>query len=566
MSARLAGRPASKGVAVAPAFVLQRRHRTVAAPRGEVVPEREHARLDAALAQAERDLRALAEALAGDVGEQEAAIFEAHAEFADDPEVASRAHAAIDGGSTAEEAVQRAYAGFRDLLVESGDEYLAARATDIEDVCNAVLDVLAGAGPIPVPKERSVVTAYDLTPSETARLPREFIAAIACESGSPSSHSAILARCLGIPAVVGVAGLLERVRPGMELGVDGAAGEVLLDPDAADRERYGAQAREESVRQARLAALRYELGQTSDGRRVELAANVNDPADLLRAEEMGAEGCGLVRTEFLFLERRTAPDVTTQERFYREVLAEFPGRRVVFRTMDIGADKPLPFVRREPEENPALGVRGIRLGLAMGDLLRDQLRALVRAAGAGRLAIMFPMVTRLDELERARSILEEVAGEEGADLSRVEVGAMIEVPAAALAARRIARGADFLSIGSNDLLQYLFAADRLLAEVAGLPDLLDPDVLRLLAGVIRDAHGQGAWVGVCGEAAADPLSAAALVGLGADELSMTPAAIPEVKALLRRVSSSELQKAVEAAMDAPDAGAARALIAAVLPG
>jgi phosphoenolpyruvate-protein phosphotransferase len=566
MSARLTGRPASPGVALAPAFVVQARRRGHATPGAPGTPEQERARLEDALARAQRDLRELAAGLARQVGEEEAAIFLAHAEFAADPEVAARARSAVEQGATAEEAVQRAFDEFKPLLTASGDEYLAARATDVEDVCNTVLDILAGAGPLPSPAERSVIVAVDLTPSETARLPTELIAAIACESGSPTSHAAILARALGSPAVLGVPGLLEATRPGVPVAVDGSSGEVIVDPDRSERAAFDAREQSEAARRARLLALRYELGRTADGRRVEVAANINDPADVVRAQEFGAEGCGLVRTEFLFLDRLRPPDVPTQERHYRDVLSAFPGRRVVFRTMDIGADKPLPFVRREPEENPALGVRGIRLSLVRPELLRAQLRALVRAADAGRLAIMFPMVSRPEELIRSREVLREIAREERVDPGSIEIGVMVEVPAAALAARRLARNADFLSLGTNDLLQYLFAADRLLAEVAELPDLLDPDVLRLVGDVVGAAHGEGAWVGVCGEAAADPVSAAALVGLGVDELSMTPTAIPEVKDRLRRVSHADLAAAVGKAMEAPDAESARALVRAALPG
>lgn len=565
MSSALAGRPVSSGVALGPAFVVQARRRGHAVPAGPTTPESERGRLEEALRTAERDLRDLAATVAQQLGPEEAAIFEAHAMFAADPEVAARAGSLIDGGATSEEAVQAAFDAFRDMLAASGDEYLAARATDVEDVCNTVLDVLAGGGPAPVPTERSVVVAVDLTPSETARLPVELIEAIACESGSPTSHAAILARGLGIPAVVGVAGLLESTRPGVVVGVDGARGEVIVDPDPEERERFEDRRLEERARRTRLLALRYELGRTADGRRVELAANINDPADVVRAQEFGAEGCGLVRTEFLFLGRRVPPDVAAQENAYRETLAAFPGRRVVFRTMDIGADKPLPFVVREPEENPALGVRGIRLHLVLPELLRDQLRALLRAAGAGRLAIMFPMVSRPEELVRARGVLDEIAADEGVSLGGIEVGVMVEVPAAALAARRLARHADFLSVGTNDLLQYLFAADRLLTDVAGLPDLLDPDVLRLIGEVVEAANAEGAWVGVCGEAASDPASAAALVGLGVDELSMSPVAIPGVKDLLRRVSAVDLRKVVEQAMHAGDSAEARATVQAALP-
>lgn len=568
MTETLTGRPASPGVALAPAFVIAPRPaRTELPPQG--TPEEEEARAADALARAAADLEALAEKVEAEAGPEEAAIFEAHAAFAADPELADQVAAATREGVRAEEAVRTAFDGFREVLAASPVEYMAARAADLDDVRDQVIDLLIGADEAPVPSERSVIVALELTPSQTTRLPRDLIAAIACESGSPTSHAAILARSLGIPAVVGVTGLLEAATPGTPLAVDGDAGTVAVDPDAELRADFAQRAERHAEREERLAELRDEPGRTADGRHVELAANVNDPGAIDAAREFGAEGSGLVRTEFLFLESETAPTIDEQVAYYRRVLAAFPGQRVVVRTMDIGADKPLPFVQREPEENPALGVRGLRLGLVMPELLRDQLRALLRAAaaegsGSGRLAVMFPLVSRVDELQQALEVFEEVAAEEGADRAGIEVGVMVEVPSAALAARRFARHVDFLSIGTNDLLQYLFAADRLLADVAGLPELFDPDVLRLIREVFTSAHEEQAWVGVCGEAAADPLSAAVLVGLGVDELSMTPRAVPAVKDLLRRLDSRELARAAAEAVAADSVEAAREAVNAVV--
>jgi phosphotransferase system enzyme I (PtsI) len=274
-----------------------------------------------------------------------------------------------------------------------------------------------------------------------------------------------------------------------------------------------------------------------------------------------------VRTEFLFLGRVTAPSVDEQTKVYADILRGFPGHRVVFRTLDVGADKPLPFVERDPEENPALGLRGIRLGLQRPELFRDQLRALVRAGAevkdedAGRLAIMFPLVATAAELAAARDTFRTVAVEEGADPEGIEVGVMIEVPSAALAASRLARLADFFSVGTNDLLQYLFAVDRLNAAVADIGDVLEPDVLALIGSVVEAAHSNDAWVGVCGEAAGDPTTAAALVGLGIDELSMTRVAIPEVKDALRHLTREECAEAVRYAIGrAGDAAESRGIL------
>lgn len=566
VSTCLTGRAAAPGIALAPALVVAER---TARPAGGVgrpaPPEEELARVTAALAATRRSLEELSTSVGADVGAEEAEIFAAHAEFAADPELADRAAAAVAGGATAEEAVRTSFDGFRALLAASGNEYLAARATDLDDVRDQVLDQLAGGGgAAAVPTSRVVVVARELTPSQTARLPREHLAALVCAEGSPTSHAAILARALGIPSVMGAAGILD-VATGVLLAVDGRTGEVLVDPDEdqrADFERRGTAAGE---RQQRLAKLRDRPGATADGRRVELAANVNDPDALEAARTAGAEGAGLVRTELLFMAGAGAeggsdgarpPTVAEQEAYYRRVLAAFDGRRVVIRTMDVGADKPVPWLDRH-EENPALGLRGLRLALARPELLTDQLRALLRASTAGRLAIMFPMVSTAAELTTALDELDRLVAELG--VPRPEVGAMVEVPVAALAARTLVARLDFLSVGTNDLLQYLFAADRLNADVAHLPDVFDPVVLALLGDVAAAAHDNGAWIGVCGEAAADPVAAAALVGLGVDELSMTPTAIPEVKDVLARLDSGDLVEAARLAVAAPDAATARRL-------
>jgi phosphoenolpyruvate-protein phosphotransferase len=562
----LQGRAASPGVAMAAAFVIAPRPRPQAtAGPAPADPIREHERLDAALSEATGQLESLAERLGDDVGAEEAAIFTAHAAFAADPELAAMAHASVDGGAAAEDAVRDAFGTFRDLLSASADEYLSARAADLDDVSDRVVGILTGATRA-LPTERCVVVAHDLAPSDTAELPRELVAGVICEAGSPTSHAAILARSLGIPAVVGAGDILGRVDLGTVLAVDGATGEILIDPDEGDRERYAKLATAEAERREELGALRDLPGQTADGVHVELAANVNDPGALDRALESGAQGSGLVRTEFLFLDSAQAPTVEEQTAYYRRVLDAFPGQRVVFRTLDIGADKPVPFITRPPEENPALGVRGLRLGLAEPRLLTDQLRALLRAADpdraaageTGRMAVMFPMVATLDEVEQARAVLATVAAEEGVDPDTIEVGVMIEVPAAALAARRLAARVDFMSIGTNDLLQYLFAVDRLNPDVAGIPDIFDPDVLGLIGSVCSAAAEHGAWVGVCGEAAAEPRAAAAFVGLGVTELSMTPNAVPGVKDKLRRHTRAELAHAAEVALASADGAEARA--------
>ena len=574
MSMRLTGRAAAPGAAIAPAFVVSLEQALTGIPEAAAAaPDEERARLVGALERAESELLDIARNLRTVVGPQEAAIFEAQAEFAADPELVRMAGEAVGTGTSAERAFVDAYGDFRELLAASSSEYLAARVADLDDVRDRVVRILLGLSTSgDRPARRSVIVARELTPSQTASIPIDTIAALVTETGSPTSHAAILARALGVPSVVACEGLLGAVRSGTDVAVDGRAGRVIVDPDPSARAEIERRHVEEERRRGSLAALRDEPGRTADGHHVELAANIGAIDDIAAAIEAGAEGSGLVRTEFLFLGRVTAPTVEEQTTVYADILRGFPGHRVVFRTLDVGADKPLPFVKRDPEENPALGLRGIRLGLQQPGLLADQLRALLRAAwevsgeDAGRLAVMFPLVSLASELAAARDLFEMVAAEEGVDAGAIEVGMMVEVPSAALAAARFAKHADFFSIGTNDLIQYLFAVDRLNAAVADVGDVLDPDVLELIARVVGVAHANGAWVGVCGEAAGDPTIAAALVGLGIDELSMTRVAIPEVKDALRRLTRAECADAVRHAIDhAADGVEARRMLEKGLP-
>jgi phosphotransferase system enzyme I (PtsI) len=531
-------------------------------------PEEELARLLGALARAEGELRELARTVSSAAGEDEGEIFEAHAEFVADPELIRLAKDIVEGGASGERAVVDAFGTFRELLLASASEYLAARAADLDDVRDRVVKILLGLSTsVDIPEQRSVIVARELTPSQTASIPVNVIAGIVTETGSPTSHAAILARALGVPAVVACEGLLAAMRIDVEVAIDGRVGEAIVDPDWSEREAIIRRQEEEERRRDALDALRDEPGRTADGHHIELAANIGSVDHIPAAIEAGGEGSGLVRTEFLFLGRMAAPSVEEQTKIYAEILRGFPGRRVVFRTLDAGADKPLPFVDRGAEENPALGLRGIRLSLRRPDLFRDQLRALLRARaevadeGAGRLAIMFPLVATAAEVEGAVDTLRAVAADEGAYAEEVEVGVMIEVPSAALGAARLARHADFLSIGTNDLIQYLFAVDRLNGAVAEIGDVLDPDVLDLIRRVIEAGHANDAWVGVCGEAAGDPVVASALVGLGVDELSMTGVAIPEVKDSLRRLTLKACRDAVdEAIAEAEDAAESRRIL------
>jgi phosphoenolpyruvate-protein phosphotransferase (PTS system enzyme I) len=569
VSTRLTGRAAAPGAAIAPAFIVPSEQALTDIPQtASVPPEEERTRLRSALGRAESELHDIARNLRTAVGQQEAEIFEAQAEFAADPELLRMAGGAVETGASAERAIVETFGSFRDLLAASSSEYLAGRVADLDDVRDRVVRILLGLSTAgDRPDRRSVVVARELTPSQTASIPIDTIAALVTETGSPTSHAAILARALGVPAVVACDGVVAAIHSGIDVAIDGRTGEVIVDPDVSERGAIERRRREEDRRRESLEGLRDEPGRTSDGHPVELAANIGAIEHIPAAVEAGGEGSGLVRTEFLFLGRVTAPSVEEQTKVYADILRGFPGQRVVFRTLDVGADKPLPFVERDPEENPALGLRGIRLGLRRQGLLRDQLQAMVRAAAevsqekAGRLAVMFPLVSSPAELLAARDAFRAIASEEGVDPEAIETGVMIEVPSAALGAARLARFADFLSIGTNDLIQYLFAVDRLNAAVADIGDVLQPDVLSLIRSVVEAGHANDGWVGVCGEAAGDPTVAAALVGLGVDELSMTRVAIPEVKDALRRLTLDACRRAVDAAIaEAADGAEARRIL------
>lgn len=558
MTWTLWGRAAAPGVAIGPAFLLRTEQRAV----GRAVAGDPLAALDAALEDAERDLLALGATMAERVGPDEAEILASHAVIARDPELRALAAEGIAAGRAPAEALTAAFDTFIALLADVGGEVFGERTADLTDVRDRIVDALEGRSTaVVLPDVPVVLVSPELLPSHTAAFPPELLLGIVTETGSPTSHASILARAMGIPAIVGCEGATTAVAEAEFFAIDGGTGEVVVDPTEDDLVRLRGAASRLARREVRLRALRDRDGATADGVRVELSANIGSPHDLELAVAVGAEGAGLVRTEFLFAGRRTAPDVDEQAVLYSRILGAFPGRRVIFRTMDIGADKPLPFVRRGREENPSLGLRGLRLHLAERDLLRTQLSAVLRASNGpsgsktagGRAALMFPMVSAPRELDEALAELGDVAAAVGTGAEGLEVGVMVEVPSAALDAARLASRVAFLSVGTNDLVQYVFAADRLNHAVSATGDAADPVVLRLIGSVAVHGTAHGAWTGVCGEAAGDPGLALILVGLGVRELSMSARSIPAVKDALRRFTLADCRELAELAT-APDAG------------
>jgi phosphoenolpyruvate-protein phosphotransferase len=539
----VAGAP---GIAVGPLFRLERQKIAVREQFAGV--DAEHGRLDQALDSARTQLNTLHAQVAQRADASEAAIFEVHREILSDPSLLDGVRAAIAEGRSAAEAWQAATAAHAAELAELADALLAERAADIRDVGDRVLRLLTGtaASGMALPDYPVIVVAYDLTPSETAALDPERVLGFCTAVGGPTAHSAILARALGLPAVVSAGpGVLDLAADTL-LILDGGAGTLTVEPDEALVAK--ARAAQQQQREQRAAASRAaaEPAITRDGHRVEIVANIGGLADAEQAAAGGAEGVGLLRTEFLFLERTTAPSEDEQFAVYQSIAKALKGQPVIVRTLDIGGDKPLPYLKLPAEENPFLGERGIRLCLAHPELLREQLRAIFRAAPFGTLRIMFPMIADLEELRAARVIVEEIRAELKAP--RVDIGIMVEVPSAALMADALAEEVDFFSIGTNDLTQYTLAMDRTHPSLAAKADGLHPAVLRLIARTAEAAHAAGKWVGVCGELGADPLAVPILVGLGVDELSVTVPAIPSVKAQIRSLSLAECQQRARQAL------------------
>jgi phosphotransferase system enzyme I (PtsI) len=491
-------------------------------------------------------------------GGEAQAVLEAQAMMAQDPELMADVDRRIAVGSTAERAVYDAFASYRALLAGAG-EYLAGRVADLDDVRNRIVARLLG---VPMPgvpdsDEPYVLIARDLAPADTALLDPTLVLGFVTEEGGPTSHSAILARALGVPAVVALPGAGE-LAEGTVIAVDGSTGEIFVEPSAEKRAQLEAAAAE---RKASLSASTGP-GATSDGHKVPLLANVGGPADVPAAVEAGAEGVGLFRTEFLFLDdSKQAPSEEKQVEAYRQVLEAFPEGRVVVRVLDAGADKPLEFLTPADEPNPALGVRGLRTLLDHPDVLRTQLTALAKAAEGlpVYLEVMAPMVAdRIDAKAFADAC--RAAG------LKAKFGAMVEIPSAALRARSILQEVEFLSLGTNDLAQYTFAADRQVGAVSRLQDPWQPALLDLVAVSAEAAKAEGKSCGVCGEAASDPLLACVLTGLGVTSLSMGAASIPYVRATLAKYTLAQCERAAAAARATDTADEARTAAQAVLSG
>lgn len=547
---------ASRGIGIGPIF--QYRTTKIEFETCKVDdPQAELARVRAAVPIARTQLEGVYEHAQNDPSTQaEAEIFQAQLMMLEDPEFWQQVEDQISGERTnAEAAISNVAKTYAEMLRAMDNEYFAARAADVFDVANRMLKILLGISDSPTTglAQPSIIVAEDLTPSDTVLIDKSLVIGFCTAIGSATSHTAILARGLGLPAVAGAGQEIIGLRNGVMAVINGNDGKLIVEPDLATIKQFQTRLKAAAEIKENALKLAKEPAVTQDGLRVEVVANIGNVEGAIKSLAFGAEGVGLLRTEFLYLERSNLPSEEEQCAAYRAIFEPFGSMPVVLRTLDIGGDKELPYMDMPKEMNPFLGLRALRLCLANPDLFKTQLRAALRAAVGRNVKIMFPMVATLSEIRLAKLALEECRQELSAEgksfADDIEVGIMVEIPAAAVSADRLAREVDFFSIGTNDLSQYTMAADRTNSAVAGLTNAFQPAVLRLIHQVIQAAHAHGKWVGMCGELAGEPLAAPLLVGMGLDEFSMSAPMIPVIKQILRGLNAAEMKELVEEVLD-----------------
>ena len=548
MKPTLQGIAASDGIAIAKVYTLTEPDLTVTKVTVED-SEKEVSRLDDALAASIKDVELIKETALKNLGEEEAQVFDAHLMVLSDPELIGQVKDSITSNKVnAESALKEVTDMFISIFAGMEDNpYMQERAADIRDVSKRILAHLLGVK-IPSPatiKDEVIIVAADLTPSDTAQLNRQYVKAFVTDIGGRTSHSAIMARSLEIPAIVGTKEVTSIAKDGDIIIVDGLSGEVFLNPSEEVVAEYRAKAEAFAAQQAEWEKLKDSKTYTKDGHQVELAANIGTPKYLEGVVNNGAEGVGLYRTEFLYMDSHEMPTEEDQFEAYKAVLEGMNGKPVVVRTMDIGGDKELPYLPLPHEMNPFLGYRAIRISLNEPEMFRTQLRALLRASVYGKLRIMFPMIATLNDFRGAKALLEEEKAKliaEGVAVSDdIQVGIMIEIPAAAVLAHQFAKEVDFFSIGTNDLIQYTMAADRMNERVSYLYQPYNPSILTLIKHVIDSAHKEGKWAGMCGEMAGDQTAVPLLVGLGLDEFSMSASSVLKTRSLISKLTLSDMQ-------------------------
>ncbi|MHB8171538.1 MAG: phosphoenolpyruvate--protein phosphotransferase [Thermincolia bacterium] len=560
---------ASPGIAIGTALVYTRPEPEL--PRHTLDPDdvaKEMHRLSSSISEARAQVNAIRMRTEAQLGNEQGAIFQTQLIILEDPILLGEITALIkEDYNPAELAVKQVTDRYIALLKGTGDEVIGERWADVADVGRRVINNLLGIRRIPLATmaHEAIVVASDLTPSDTVQLPRDKVLAFVTEHGGRTSHSAIMARSLEIPAVVGAGNILTRVRNGDNLVVDGDEGLVFINPDVLTLEKYKKRLNQLRLANQELKNIRDLPAVTRDGYRMELGANIGSPEEVEAALAYGAEVIGLYRTEFLYLGRPDMPGEEEQVAVYTGVVEKMKGRPVVIRTLDIGGDKPLPDLSSGGEVNPFLGWRGIRLSLDRKDLFKIQLRAILRAGAAGPVRIMFPLVVGLQEYREAKEILaqakEELAAQGLPFDPEIQVGIMVETPAAAVITDLLAREVDFFSIGTNDLIQYTLAVDRTNEQVAHLYDHYHPAVLRLIEQVVKGAARENKKVSICGEMAGDPVAVPLLLGLGLTELSMAPGAIPKVKQVIRSLTTEEAGKLADEVIGLKEPSAVREKLA-----
>ena len=553
----LKGIAASDGVAVAKAYLLVQPDLSFNKTSVEDT-DAEATRLDDALAKSTEELQAIRDKAAQSLGEAEAQVFDAHLMVLSDPEMVGQIKQNIQDNKVNAEAALKEVTDMYIGMFEAMDDnaYMQERAADIRDVAKRILAHLLGVT-LPNPSminEEVIVVAHDLTPSDTAQLDRTYVKAFVTDIGGRTSHSAIMARSLEIPAIVGTKEITDKVKAGDILAVNGIIGDVIIDPTDAEKSEFEAEAKAYADQKAEWDKLKNAETVTADGKHVELAANIGTPKDLEGVHKNGGEAVGLYRTEFLYMDSSDFPTEEDQYQAYKAVLEGMEGKPVVVRTMDIGGDKELPYLTLPHEMNPFLGYRALRISLSeLGDgMFRTQMRALLRASVHGNLRIMFPMVATLKEFRAAKAIFEDEKQKlvnEGVEVSNdIQVGIMIEIPAAAVLADKFAKEVDFFSVGTNDLIQYTMAADRMNERVSYLYQPYNPSILRLIKNVIDAAHAEGKWAGMCGEMAGDQTAVPLLLGMGLDEFSMSATSILKTRSLMKRLDTTKMAELADRAL------------------
>lgn len=555
MTKMLKGIAASDGIAAAKAYMLVQPDLSFSETSIDD-PEAEIKRLDDAVEASKSELELIKQKATENLGEEEAQVFEAHLTILADPELLGQIKDKVKNDKVNAEAALKSVT---DMFIEmfeamTDNAYMQERAGDIRDVTKRIMSHLLGVT-LPNPaliQEEVVIVAHDLTPSDTAQLDRNYVKGFITDIGGRTSHSAIMSRTLEIPAVVGSGSATTDIQEGEMVIIDGINGDALVDPTDAELADYKQKAAEFAAQKEEWARLKDAKSVSADGKEVLLGANIGTPDDVLGANDNGAEAVGLFRSEFLYMNSNELPTEDEQYEAYKAALEGMSGKQVVVRTMDIGGDKELPYLPLPEEQNPFLGYRAIRICLDRQDIFRTQLRALLRASKYGRLAIMFPMIATVQEFKDAKAIFEEEKANlvaSGVEVSDdIQVGMMMEIPAAAMIADKLAKYADFFSIGTNDLIQYSMAADRGNERVSYLYQPYNPSILRLIKNIIDASHKEGKWTGMCGEMAGDQIAVPLLLGLGLDEFSMSATSILKTRSLIKKLDSKEMKELADKAV------------------